>query len=97
MSIGDHHHCFEPAQEFFRAPILAKLDAGARKIAGMLFDLGFEALEQGERIGRGACKAGDDIALAEAANLSCIRFHDRLTEGHLSVAGNNNRVTFADG
>ena len=64
--VGDRHHRLEPAQIAVGAPILGELDAGARQLPGILLELGFEPLEQGEGVGGGAGKAGDDLAAGRA-------------------------------
>ena len=52
----------------------------------MFFKLPLKTLEQGEGIGRGACKACKNLSVIEAAHLSGIPLHDRVSQGHLSVA-----------
>src|SRR5690606_20211941 len=41
--------------------------------------------------------AGDDIALADAANLARIALHDGLTQRHLAVAGDHHLAALAHG
>ena len=59
LLVGDRHHRLEPAQIAVGAPVLGELDAGAGQLPGILLELGFEPLEQGEGVGGGAGKAGD--------------------------------------
>src|ERR1700730_15252225 len=54
--VGDRHHRFEAAAVAVGAPILGQLDAGAGELPRMLLQLGFEPLEQRDRVGRGAGK-----------------------------------------
>ena len=44
----------------------------------------------------GAGKSGDHTAVAQRANLARIRFHDRVAERHLTVAGDNYLTVFAN-
>ena len=91
LRVGHRHHGFEPAQIFVRAPILAEFHAGAREIARMLLELGFQPLEQRKRIGGRAGKTRDHVALAETAHLAGIGLHDRLAERHLPIARDDDR------
>ena len=70
LLVGDEHHRLEPAQIAVGAPVLGEFDAGAHELAGILLELGFQPLEQGEGVGRRAGEAGDDLALAEPADLA---------------------------
>src|SRR5438046_1554221 len=89
LLVGDRHHRFEPAQIAVGAPILGELDAGAGQLPGILFELAFESLEQGDRVGGGAGKTGDDLAGAEAAHLLGVRLDDGLAHRYLAVAGDD--------
>ena len=64
--IGDDHHGFEAAQEAVGPPVLGEFDGGARQLAGVLLELGFEALEQGKGVGGRAGKAADHVAACRA-------------------------------
>ena len=68
--VGDDHHRLEPAQIAVGAPVLGELDGGAHQLVGILLELGFEPLEQGEGIGGGAGEAGDHLAAGEPADLA---------------------------
>ena len=85
-----HKLNFEAAQIAVGAPIPGKLDAGPHELARMLLELAFEALEQGEGIGRGAGEPGDDLAAAEPAHLARIGFDHGIPQRHLAVAGDDN-------
>jgi hypothetical protein len=60
--VGDDHHGFQPAQIPVGAPVLGELDSRPGQLAGILLQFGFETLEQGEGVRRGAGKAADHVA-----------------------------------
>ena len=95
--VGDQHHRLEPAQIAVGAPVLGELDAGARQLVGILLELGFEPLQQGEGVGGGAGEAGNHVALAEAAHLLGVALHDGLAEADLAVAGDHDLAALAHG
>jgi hypothetical protein len=95
-AVGDRHHRLKPPEIAVGAPVLGELDAGARELAGMLFELGFEPLEQGERVGRCAGEARDHRAVAQGAHLARVRFHHRVAERNLPVAGDHHLAALAD-
>ena len=72
--VGDRHHRFEPAQIAVGAPVLGELDAGAGQLAGILFELGFEPLEQRERVGGRAGEPGDAPHCRRRAGAPCARW-----------------------
>ena len=61
--VGDQQHRLEAAEIAVGAPVLRQLDAGAGELAGILFELRLEPLEQGEGVGGRAGKACDHLAL----------------------------------
>ena len=79
------------------APVLGELDAGALELIGEALELGLKPLEQGEGVGGGAGEAGDDIAVADAADLLGVALDDGLAEGDLAVAGDHHLAALADG
>ncbi len=96
LLVGDQHHRFEVAQVAVGAPVLGELDAGAGELLGILLELGFEALQQGEGVGGGAGEAGDHAAVgADAADLAGIALHDGLAEADLAVAGDDDLAALA--
>ena len=95
--VGDGHHRFEAAEIAVGAPVLGEFDAGARQIARMLLKLGFEPLEQREGVGGRPGEAGDDLAVAEAADLPGVRLDDGLAERDLAVAGDHDLAALAHG
>ena len=64
-------------------------------MAGILIELGFEPLAQGEGVGRRAGEADDDLALAEPAHLAGVALDDGLAEAHLAVAGDHGLAALA--
>ena len=64
--VGDREHRLEPAQHAVGAPVLGQLDRRARQVAPVLLELGLEALEQRERVGRRAGEAGEHVAACRA-------------------------------
>jgi len=97
LGIGHRHHGFETAQIAVGAPILGEFDASARQIARMLLQLGLQPLEESEGIGRGAGKAGQDIAFAEPPHLAGIGFHHGRAQGNLAVACDDDGSVLTDG
>ena len=75
---------------------LGQFDAGAFELVGEAFELGFQPFEEGEGIGGGARKAGDDMAIADAADFARIAFDDGLAERDLTVAGHRDMVAAPD-
>ena len=55
-------------------------------MALMLFELGLEALEQGEGVGRRPGEAGQDLVAEQLAHLAGRGLDDDVAEGHLAVA-----------
>ena len=62
----------EPAQDAVGAPVLGELDRGAHQVALVLLELGLEALEQREGVGRAAGEAGEHLVVV-AAGAPCAR------------------------
>ena len=87
--VGDQHHRLQSAQIAVHAPILGEFDAGPGELTGILFELGFEPLEQREGVGGRAGEAGDHVALAEPSHFFGVALHDGLAEAHLTVAGDD--------
>ena len=87
--VGDCQHGFQATQGAVGAPVFGQLDSGAHQVALMFFQLAFEAFEQGEGVGSGAGKAGQHLAVVEAANLLRVAFHHGVTQGNLAVAAHD--------
>ena len=60
------HHGFKTAQVAVGPPIFSEFDTSARELRWILFEFGFEAFEQGERIGGRAGKADNHLAVGDA-------------------------------
>ena len=95
LLVGDRHHGFQPAQVAVGPPVLGQFDTGAGQLAGMLFQLCFQPLEQGEGIRRGAGKAGNDRAIANPADLFGIGLDDGGAQADLAVAGDHDAPVLA--
>ena len=92
LAVGDDEHGFEPAQRAIGAPVLGELDGGAIEVAAILFELGFEAREQRERIGRRAGKSGEDAVVVQPPDLPRAVLDDRVPERDLAVAGQHRPI-----
>src|SRR5690606_28866931 len=79
------------------APVLGHLDAGAAQVAAVLAELGLEALEQSDAVGRRAGEAADGVALGHAPDLARGGLHHRVAEADLAVAGEDGAAAAADG
>jgi hypothetical protein len=95
--VGDDHHCLQPPQIAVGAPILGEFDRRAGQLAGILIELGFQPLEQRERVGRSAGEAADYLALAEPAHLLGVGLDDRLPDRDLTVAAHGYQAALAHG
>src|SRR3546814_5428093 len=86
--VGHRQQRLELSEAALGAPVLGQFHRGARELA-VLFELGFEQLEQRERIGRRAGKTGQHLAvLAQAAHLARVRSEEHtsgtpVTNAHL--------------
>ena len=92
VRVGDDEQGFELTEHLVRAPILGELNGRAAKVAGVLFQFGFEAAEERERVGGGAGEPGEHLVVVEAANLLCGTLHDRGAERDLSVRGHHHAI-----
>ena len=95
LAIRHHEQGFEMTKGAVFAPFLGQLDSGFLEIAGMLLELGFEALEEGDGVGGGTRKTCDDFVIVEAASLAGGVLHYVIAHGHLAVSDENNFVVFA--
>src|ERR1700721_4726984 len=76
-------------QHAIGAPFLGELHHRARKIAVELFELGFEARKQRERVGRRPGKSGYDLVAIKAPQLLGGSLQYFRTQRHLTVAGHH--------
>ena len=98
FAAGDNQHRFQLTHGLVAAPFLRQLNGGALQIAGKLFQLGFKAVAECERIGNRARKAGDDLAVENAAHLMRRRLEDgAFAHRHLAVARDGNFAVLLDG
>ena len=63
----------------------------------MLFELGFEALEQRERVRRATGKSGQYPILIETPHFSRARLDDDVAQCDLTVSAERNAFTASDG
>ena len=95
LAVGHGEHRLEAAQDAVGAPVLGQLDGGARQVALVLLELGLEALEQREGIGRRAGEAGQHLVVVEPAHLARRRLDDDVAERDLAVAAERDDVAAA--
>src|SRR5258708_1984259 len=84
-----------PAQIAVGAPFLGEFNAGAGELPGILLEFPSEPLEQRDRIGSRASKAGDHRTARQTAQLAGIRLDHRLAHRDLAVAGNHDLAALA--
>ena len=97
LLVDDDEQRLEPAEHAVAAPVLGQLDRGAREVVRIALELLLELLEEREGVGRGAGEAGEHLAAAQRAHLLRVRLHDRLADGHLTVAADRDAAIAADG
>ena len=85
-------HRFESAQRAIRAPVLRQFNGGSLEVAAILLELGFEAREQRERIGRGPGEAGQDIVVVQPPDLAGALLDDGVAQRHLTITGKHGAV-----
>ena len=86
LAVGNREHGLQPAQHAVGAPVLGQLYRRAQELALMLFQLGFEALEQRERIRRATGKSGQNLVVVQPAYLACGGLDNDIAEGDLAIA-----------
>ena len=71
----DDEQRLEPAQHAVASPVLGKLDGRARKVVrDTRFELLLEFLEEGERVGRGAGEADEQLAALKRRTFCAFAF-----------------------
>ena len=85
--IADHEHGLEAAEHAVAAPVARQLHRGTPHVAGKGFELGFEPLGEGQRVGRAAGEAHQRLAVRHPAHLLGSLLHDGVPDGDLSVGG----------
>src|SRR5690606_5633827 len=86
LTVGHDEHGFEPAQHAVCAPVARQLYRSAHEVALVFFELGLEALLQGERVGGGAGKAGQHLVMVQPADFARCALEDDVAEGDLPIA-----------
>ena len=84
--VGHGKHRLQPPQHAVRSPILGQFDGRPRQVALVLLELGLEALEQRERVRRGAGESRQHALVIKPAHLARARLDDDAAERDLSVA-----------
>jgi hypothetical protein len=79
-------HGLEAAQHAVGAPVLGEFDGRAHQMALVFLQLGLEALEQCECVGRGAGETRQHLAVVELAHLARSALDNDIAEGDLPVA-----------
>jgi hypothetical protein len=85
LRIRDGEQRLQAPQHPVAAPILGQLDCRTGEVTRETLELLFELLEQGERVGRGACEPGQHLPPGEFPHLVGVRLHDGIADRHLSV------------
>ncbi len=85
--VGYKEESFEVAEHAVGAPFFGEFDDAAGQIAAVLFELAFEAGEEGKGVGGGAGEPGDDFVVVEAAEFFGAAFEDFTAHGDLAVTG----------
>src|SRR5262249_42391832 len=96
FAVGDDEEGLEAAEQAVGAPVLGELDRGAAEVAVHLAELVLEALVERERIGASAGEARKHAVVVETPDLPRVPLHDRLPDGHLSVAGHDDAAAVTD-
>src|SRR5262245_52449601 len=96
LAVGDDEEGLEAAEQAVSAPVLGELDCGAAEVAVHLAELVLEALVERERISAGAGEARKHAVVVETPDLPRVPLHDRLPDGHLSVAGHDDAAAVTD-
>src|SRR5262249_8289699 len=73
------------------APVLGQLRGGARDASLKVLELGLEAFQECEGVGRSAGEADYDFAAVQPANLVSVVFHNDLAHRDLAVAADVGR------
>lgn len=85
-AVGHGQHGLQAAQHAVGAPVARQLDGGAHQMALVLLQLGLEALEQREGIGRRAGEARQHLLAVELAHLARAGLDDGVAQRDLAVA-----------
>src|SRR5690606_29235360 len=75
-----------PAQHAVGAPVAGKLYRGAHEVALVFFELGLEALLQGERVGGGTGKTGQHLLMVQAADFARRALENDVAQSNLPIA-----------
>jgi hypothetical protein len=95
--VRDGQQRVEAPENAIAAPFLGQLDGRPRKVRRETLELLLELVEERERVGRGAREPAEHLSAAKQAHLLGIGFHDRLANGHLTVAAERDLAVAPNG
>ena len=95
--VGHGEHRLQPPQHAIRTPVLRQFDGRTRQVPLVLLELGLEALEQRERIGRGAGESREHAFVIQPSHLARRRLDDDVAERDLPVAAQGDRAVASNG
>ncbi len=91
FAAGDNQHRFQLTHGLVAAPFLRQLDGGALQIAGKLFQLGFKAVAERERVETVPAKPVTTLPPKMRRTLCAVAFEDgAFAHRHLAVARDGN-------
>ncbi len=93
--VNDGQQRLEPPQGAVGSPFLGQLRGGPRDVGGKIAELGFEPLQQRERIGAAAGKPRDHLSLGQTANLHGVGLEHGIAQAHLAVAADGHDTAMA--
>jgi hypothetical protein len=85
LSVGDNQQSFEPPEDPIRPPILGQLDSRPEQIPPELVQFFFKLRKEGESVGCGPRKTGENFIVVNPSNLPGSMLHDGMFERHLTV------------
>src|ERR1700677_311004 len=77
------------------APFFCELDSALLQIPGVLLEFSFEAFEERNGIGGGACESDDHLVVVETPRFAGVVLHDVIAHGHLTIGDQHYLVVFA--
>ena len=92
VAVGHRQQRLQPAQHAVGAPVLGQFHGGARQVAAVLLELGLEALEQREGIGRAAGETRQDLILEQPPHLAGVALEHGVAQRDLTVTADDHAV-----
>ena len=96
LRVNDGHHRFEPPQGAIGAPLLGQLRRSTGHVRGIVLEFRLKTFQQSEGVGRRAGETGDDLVVHQAADFDGIGLHDRIADGHLTIAAHGDHALVAN-